>query len=431
MTHVWHPCTQMKDHEVFPPLRIARAEGAHLYDTEGKAYIDGISSWWCKSLGHQHPALKAALIEQAHQFEHVILANTTNDVIEELSETLATLCSSLDKVMYASDGSCAVEIALKMAVHAQALAGRPHKSAFIGISGGYHGETALTLSVSDLGLYSKPYESLLKDTTIIQGVPYVSGMHDPLWEDASSHWPAIEAQLNEHAHQAAALILEPILQGAGGMLIYSADALRRIREWCTANNVWLIADEIMTGFGRTGKMLACEHAGIEPDFLCLSKGLTGGYIPLSAMVTRNDIYQLFYDDYKTGKAFLHSHTHTGNALAANVALAAIRVTKETDLCNTVANQADEVAELIQAIIDQTGKLDNLRYIGGMVAADIKAPAEKRAGFTFSQNARQHGALLRPLGNTLYWLPPLNAPFSVWEELQVITLKALGETTKQR
>lgn len=424
MTHVWHPCTQMKDHETFPPLRITRAEGAYLYDSDSKSYIDGISSWWCKSLGHQHPALKAALIEQASQFEHVILANTTNDVIETLSAKLATLCTNLDKVMYASDGSCAVEIALKMAVHGQALAGRAHKTEFLGISSGYHGETALTLSVSDLGLYSKPYASLMKDTPIIQGIPYVSSIHDPLWKDASSHWPAIEAQLNEHAHKTAALILEPILQGAGGMLIYSADALRRIRAWCTANDVWLIADEIMTGFGRTGKMLACEHAGIRPDFLCLSKGLTGGYIPLSAMVTRDDIYQLFYDDYATGKAFLHSHTHTGNALAARVALAAIQVTEETDLCHVVSKQADQVAQLMQSIIDQTGKLNNLRYIGGMVAADIQAKPGERAGFAFAQKARKHGALLRPLGNTLYWLPPLNAPFSVWEELQAISLKVL-------
>ncbi len=424
-SHVWHPCTQMKDHETYPPLPIARAKGSYLYDPEGRAYIDGTSSWWCKSLGHAHPALVEALKDQADHFEHVMLANTTNSVIESLSDKLSQLCPSLNKVSYASDGSCAVEIALKMAVHGQALAGRPHKTAFMGIAGSYHGETALTMSVSDLGLYKKPYASLMHSYPILQGIPYVKNTDDPLWHDALSHWPGIEAQLEEHGPHVAALILEPILQGAAGMLIYSADALKRIHDWCKKNNVWLIADEIMTGFGRTGKALACEHAGIEPDFLCLSKGLTSGYLPISAMITRDDIYDLFYDDYETGKAFLHSHTHTGNALAARVALATLEVIEESKLYETVQKNAPKAAKLMQDIADESEYLHNVRSIGGMVAADI-IPRENqtRAGFTFAKEARKNGALLRPLGNTLYWLPPLNSPMSLWEELQNITKKSL-------
>ena len=293
---------------------------SHLHLHDGRKIIDAISSWWCKSLGHQHPRLKRALLAQVEKFEHVILANTTNETIVHLTEKLAQLMPSLNKVMYASDGSCAVEMAMKMSLHARQIEGKHQRKLFIALENGYHGETAGALSVSDLGLYRAPYQDMLFDTKLILSLPYVTGAHDPLWSDCESHWEKIENQLKPFAESATAVILEPIMQGAAGMKIYSQDFLKRLRHWTHEHGIHLIADEIMTGIGRTGKMLACEHANIEPDFICLSKGLTSGWLPLSAMLTRSAIYDLFYDDYASGKSFLHSHTHSGNVLAASVAI---------------------------------------------------------------------------------------------------------------
>ncbi len=424
---LWHPCSQMKDYEQFPAIPLSRAEGPYLYTESGHQIIDAVSSWWCKSLGHQHPRLQQALFKQCQQLEHVILANTCNDTIVRLSEALTQLTQTLNKVMYASDGSCAVEIALKMAVHGQALRGKPHKKEFIALSNGYHGETALTLSVSDLGLYKAPYECLMRSVPMIPDIPLVSGRDDPLWHDCADAWQSAEAFLEPLIANCAAIIIEPILQGAGGMQLYSADFLRRLRAYCQAHDVWLIADEIMTGFGRTGKMLACEHAGIEPDMLCLSKGLTSGMLPMSATVVRDDIYHLFYDDYQTGKAFMHSHTHTGNTLAASVALASIDVMREERLCEHVSQQEKAVGDLMQHVATETGMLHNIRHIGAMAAADITPHYNKpRAGYRVLQHAIQKGALLRPLGNTIYWVPPLNMAWPVWENLADITIAALSE-----
>lgn len=404
---LWHPCSQMKDYETFPPLPVKSAKGCYIELEDGRKIIDAISSWWCKSLGHNHPKLKQALIEQAGKFEHIILANTINQNISTLSTRLASLTKTLDKVMYASDGSCAVEIAIKMSVHARQILGETHKTQIISLENSYHGETALALSVSDLGLYRKPYEPLLKQYSFIKNIPYVYSRFDPLWQNCLEHWNDIEEQLNQQAENLTAVIIEPIVQGAGGMRIYSQDFLRRLRKWCAKHDVHLIADEVMTGFGRTGLPLACSHAEIEPDFLCLGKGLTAGWLPMSAVITSTDIYQLFYDDYETGKAFMHSHTHTGNALAAAIANACLDIYEEESVYQLVQSKEQMMYELMNEIAKKTHKLHNIRYIGGIIAADIIGPSNKRLGYQLYQKAVRLGALLRPLGNTIYWLPPLN------------------------
>ncbi len=424
---LWHPCSQMKDYEDFPPLEVTNAHGSHLFLSNGQAIIDAISSWWCKSLGHGHQRLKAALLHQLEKFEHVILANTTNDTIHTLSVLLSQLTQSLSKVMYASDGSCAVEMAMKMSLHAHKLTGQTQRTRFITLENGYHGETSGALSVSDVGLYREPYEALLFDPVIIRGIPYVSGQNDPLWHDCSSVWPSIVSQLQHHAETVTALILEPIVQGAGGMRVYSQDFLSRLRNWCCEHGVHLIADEIMTGLGRTGLPLACQHANIEPDFLCLSKGLTSGWLPLSAVCTSDAIYDLFYDDYETGKAFLHSHTHTGNALAASIAIACIRTLAEENIYQRVQQMETQMATMMNEISDSTGKLTNIRHIGGIVAADLRVDATQRAGYAVYRRAVQLGALLRPLGNTIYWLPPLNTDETTLRKLQTITEQAIKES----
>lgn len=424
---LWHPCSQMKDYEDFPPLEVSRAHGSYLFLNDGRAIIDAISSWWCKSLGHGHQKLKAALLEQIEKFEHVILANTINDTIHELSLLLSQFTHRLSKVMYASDGSCAIEIALKMSLHARKIQGQTKRTRFIALENGYHGETSGALSVSDVGMYRKPYQALLFDPIILNGIPYVSGQSDPLWHDCSSIWPKIESQLQAYTQTATAIILEPIVQGAGGMLIYSQDFLRRLRAWCDAHQVHLIADEILTGLGRTGLPLACQHASIEPDFLCLSKGLTSGWLPLSAMCTSDAIYELFYDDYENHNAFLHSHTHTGNALAASVAVACIKTLAQENIYQQAQVLETQMASMMNEVAENTQKLKNVRHIGGMVAADliVENPAQ-RAGYAVYRKAVELGALLRPLGNTIYWLPPLNTDEATLRKLQRITEQAIQE-----
>lgn len=422
---LWHPCSQMKDYENFEPLVVTGAEGSYIKLHNDKKIIDAISSWWCKSLGHQHPQLKKALFNQIEKFEHVILANTTNTNIVKLSEKLTKLTSTLGKVYYAGDGSSAVEIALKMSLHSRQILGETKKIKFIALENSYHGETTGALSVSDMGIYRNPYRPMLFDTYFISPIPYVTGTEDPLWSNCSDYWNIIEKNLIPYIDITTALIIDPIVQGAGGMKIYSQDFLKRLRIWTKKHNIHLIADEIMTGIGRTGKMLACEHADIEPDFLCLSKGLTSGWLPLSAVLIRDDIYQIFYDNYETGKTFFHSHTYSGNALAASVALAVLKLFED----NQYENQANIIGNIMfkfmQEIADHTHKLKNIRSIGAIVAADlICEDNNRRIGYEIYQKATELGALLRPLGNTIYWLPPLNISMETLYELKVITEKAI-------
>lgn len=431
LAHVWHPCTQMKDHENIPLLEIVSAAGSYLHLKDGRKLIDAVSSWWCKSLGHQHPRIKKAIHAQLEKFEHVILAGTTNTTIVELSEQLATLMPPLDKVLYASDGSCAVEMAMKLSLHAQKIRGNHKRTKFIALANAYHGETAGAMSVSELGIYRDAYQDMLFPVHFIQTIPYVSGIDDPLWMDCSSVWPQVERELTKMSETTAALMVEPLLQGAGGMRVYSQDFLKRVRKWAQENDVYLIADEIMTGFGRCGKMLACEYADIIPDFLCLSKGLTAGTLPISATVTHQHIYNLFYDDYATGNSFLHSHTHSGNALAASVALEVFKIMRDEN----VLVQANAIGKYMQtamhSIAKETKLLTNVRGLGACVAADLVVSDKNvRAGLQVYEQAIQLGALLRPLGNTIYWLPPLTSQLVTIHALHDITLQALQRWSKK-
>lgn len=422
---VWHPCTQMKDHEAFPLVEVVGAKGSYIHLSDGRKLIDAISSWWCKSLGHQHPRIRQAIINQLNQFEHVILAGTTNNFIETFAEKLTQQTKTLNKVFFASDGSSAVEIAIKMSLHARKIMGEEGRKQFLTLENSYHGETIGTLSVSDTGLYQAPYKDLMFSSSVITGVPYVNGRDDPLWFDCTQAWGAIEKQLNPYKKTATAILVEPILQGAGGMRIYSQDFLKKLRAWTKENDVHLIADEIATGFGRTGKMFASQHADIEPDFMCLGKGLTAGFIPMAVTLTTQAIYDLFYDDYHTGKAFLHSHTHSGNALAVAAGLEVLRIYEEENIFEKVNVLGDQMFLAMKSIADATNALTNVRRIGAVVAADLSiANAPPRLGYAVHKKALALGALIRPLGNTLYWFPPLNTDESVIAALESITAQAV-------
>lgn len=425
LRHIWHPCSQMKDYETFKPLEIMGAQGSHFELKDGKKVIDAISSWWCKSLGHQHPRLKKALLAQLEKFEHVILANTTNETIVKLSEKLALLCPSLNKMFFASDGSCAVEIAMKMSLHTRQIQQDTRRHLFLSLENSYHGETTGALSVSDVGIYRDPYAAILFKPAIITSVPYVHSTEDAVWDNCEAQWQHVLQQLTPYAETATAILVEPILQGGGGMKVYSQDFLKRLREWTKIHHIHLIADEIMTGIGRTGRMLACDYANIEPDFICLSKGLTSGWLPLSVVMTRQSIYDIFYDDYSSGKSFLHSHSFSGNALAASVALEVLSIMEEEKICERVMVLGCAMRQQMLRVAKETGKLTNVRGIGAMVAADLicKEP-HRRLGFEVFQQAVGLGAFLRPLANTIYWLPPLNMTMNDLDQLSDITKQAI-------
>ncbi len=320
LQHVWHPCTQMKIFETYPPLIVHRAQGSYLYTDRGPI-IDAISSWWCKSLGHGHPHLLEAISQQMMHFEHVMGADITYPLLITLAERLAEL-SGLQHAFFASDGASAVEIAMKLAIEATQKLGHPERNQFIALQNGYHGETLGALSVSDVGLYKKPYTGYGVTCHFLETIPYVAGEQDPLWHDCSDLWPSIEIALETMKPLACAIILEPIVQGAGGMRCYSADFLRRLAAWASDNDRLIIADEIMTGLGRTGKWLACDHAGIRPQIMCLSKGLTAGTMPLSAVLVDHTLFDLFYDE---GPGFVHSHTYSGHPLAVSAAVATLEI----------------------------------------------------------------------------------------------------------
>ncbi len=419
----WHPCAQMKDYETFKPLVIKSAYDSYIELSNGKKIIDAISSWWCKSLGHNHPLLKKAVLEQIEKFEHVLFAHTTHDTIVQLAQKLTSLSPNLNKVFYAGDGSSAVEIALKMSLHARVLQNQPHRSQFIALKNSYHGETSGALSVSDLTLYKQPYASMLFTPIFIEPA-YVDNLDDPLWNDASAHWLKTEKILEQYANTTTAIIIEPIVQGAAGMKIYSADFLSRLASWAKHHAIHIIADEIMTGLGRTGKMLASEYAHIEADFVCLSKGLTSGWLPFSVVLTNDAIYQLFYDDYDRGKAFLHSHTYSGNALGASLALATLTIIETDNLCARARELQTILYAHMKEIADKTHLLHKVRAIGAIVAADFVWGHNEKFNQLLAQRAVEMGALIRPIGNTLYWLPPLNISLQTLVDLKDITLQTL-------
>lgn len=417
----WHPCSTPKDYRLSPPLMIDTAKGCYLELDTGEKIIDAISSWWCKNLGHSHPKLIAAAKAQLEKFAHVMFGNTTHSAIINLSTRLKNLAPYLDKVFYAGDGSSATETALKMSLHsrnnASAKVARKH---FIALRNGYHGETCGAMSVTDLGIYRSTYEDLLFSTVFIEP-PYVNTINEQNFLATNLTWEIAESQLAPYAKTATAIIFEPIVQGAGGMKFYSPDFLKKLALWAKENDVHLIADEIMTGFGRTGKMLACEHAGIEPDFICLGKGLSSGFLAFSAVLTHNKVYEACYEQ----APFLHSHTYSGNALAVSLALATLKIFEEEKILEQAQNLENNLLHSMTTLAEETGKLKNVRALGGIVAAELMLE-NKNLSLEFQRIAAKHGALIRPIGNTLYWLPPLNTPKSCIDELQSITYATIQE-----
>lgn len=399
---VWHPCTQMKQHERLPPVPIARAEGIWLYDVNGKRYLDAISSWWVNLFGHANRDINAALLDQLGSLEHAMLAGFTHEPVVSLSERLGQL-SGLGHCFYGSDGASATEIALKMSFHYWRNSGSPGKTSFVSLAGGYHGETLGALSVTDVALFRDVYAPLLHNTTQVASPDWRgAGAGETAEAVALRAARALEAHLTEHHAHTAALILEPLVQCAVGMAMHHPAYLREARALCDRFNVHLIADEIAVGFGRSGTFLACEQAGIQPDFLCLSKGITGGYLPLSVVLTRDQIYRAFYHD-DLARGFLHSHSYTGNALACRAALAVLDIFERDDV---IARNRERSAMISRrcAHLAQHVRVRNFRNTGMIWAFEV-ADAKPDFSQRFHRGALDRGLLLRPIGNTIYFMPP--------------------------
>jgi adenosylmethionine-8-amino-7-oxononanoate aminotransferase len=440
---LWHPCTQMREHpETLPLVPIRRGRGVWLEGYDGRTYLDAVSSWWTNLFGHAEPRIAAAIASQATTLEQVILAGFSHEPAIRLAEELLELAprepgrAPLARVFYADNGSAAVEVALKMSFHRRVNRGERQRTRFVALGNGYHGETLGALGVTDIPLYRRVYAPL---------------MLEPLFAPSPDAWLArpdedaeqcalraareLEALFEANAGTLCALILEPLVQCAGGMRMHHPAYLRRARALCDAHGVDLIADEIAVGFGRTGTMFACEQAAIQPDFLCLSKGLTGGFMPLSAVLTTTAVYEEFLDDSRE-RAFLHSHSYTGNPLACAAALASLGIFASDAVLERNRATATRMAALAAPLAEHP-LVGEVRHTGMILALELvadrrtRAPLDprRRAGLHAYRHALAHGVLLRPLGDVLYWMPPYCIDAAEFEHLARVTSSAIEEAAR--
>jgi adenosylmethionine-8-amino-7-oxononanoate aminotransferase len=402
---VWHPCTQMKRHETLPLVPIMRGEGAWLYDFDGKRYLDAVSSWWVNLFGHCNPRINAAVADQLGKLEHVMLAGFTHEPAVQLSERLSQLApAGLGHCFFASDGASAIEIALKMSAHYWRNEGKPGKNGFISLQNSYHGETLGALSVTDVALFREAYGALLK---------HHATLPSPDWRQAAQGESApdfalrcaeqLEAHLQQHHARLAAFIVEPLVQGAAGMAMYHPVYLQRARALCDRYEVHLIADEIAVGMGRTGTMFACEQAeGVCPDFLCLSKGISGGYLPLSLVMSTDNIYRAFYAD-EVARGFLHSHSYSGNPLACRAALATLDIFAQDGVLDANRSKAARFNRTARPLAEHP-KVRHFRNAGMIWAFEVDSPHGDFAQRCFTLGLERE-LLLRPMDKTVYFMPP--------------------------
>ena len=421
---IWHPCTQMKDHETLPLIPIRSGKGVYLYDFEGNSYIDAVSSWWVNLFGHSNVHINTRIKKQLDTLEHVLLAGFTHEPAVELAHKLVNITpTELKKVFYVDNGSSAIEAALKMSYHYHLNSGK-RKPLFLSLSNSYHGETIGALSVGDVSLYKETYEQLL-----------ISNMQVPVPKDqskasANKALEVLASVLEERSEEIAAFIIEPLIQGAGGMHMYHPLYLTGARELTKKYNVHLIADEIMTGFGRTGKMFAFDHTDVSPDFMTLSKGLTGGYLPLSVVMTTDDVYSAFYCDYNEHKAFLHSHSYTGNPLACAAALATLEIFEQNDVLAENEKKAVYIKKRLQSFLSLSN-VKEVRQQGMVAAIELQGyDAGERIGLRLYEYALTQGVLLRPLGHIIYFMPPYIITYDEIDRMMEVAYEGILKLEKK-
>jgi adenosylmethionine---8-amino-7-oxononanoate aminotransferase len=433
--HLWFPFTNSEDIGAYPPLVIQCGEGLFVYDTAGKAYLDAIGSWWVSILGHNHPRISAAVKAQLDKIEHVLMAGCIAEPTARLTELLASIAPpGLTRVFYSDDGSTAVEIALKMALQYWALRGE-NRTEFVSFSGGYHGDTLGAMSVGGISSYHALFHERFKKHHFADG-PYC--YRCPAGKDKATCkaecMDSLDTLLSSLNGGVAACIFEPMVQAAAGMRVYPAKALKRIFELCKKHGVLTIADEVAMGFGRTGKLFACEHANAVPDIMCVAKGLTGGYLPMAATLTSEEIYGRFCGDFASGREFQHGHTFTGNALAAAAAFETLSIIKEQGIPGSLSGKMSFFQKKLEEFYD-FDIVGDVRSIGMVGAIELvgdrqskeRLPPAQRTAFFIARKALEYGLLIRPLGDVLYFIPA----YSITEE-QITSMfqmarKAIEET----
>lgn len=416
LKHIWHPCSQMKDYEKLPPIVIDHAKGMYLYDIHGKKYMDIISSWWCNLFGHCNERINTALKNQVDNLEHVIFANFSHKPGIELCELLyEVLPKGLNKFLFTDNGSSAIEAAIKLSFQYHYQVGQVQRKIFMSLSDAYHGETVGALSVSGMDLYAEIFKPLLFDIVRVDAPDCYRCKYGKCRESCNAEcFESAEKAFEQYGNVTSGFIIEPIVQGAAGMRMYSPVYLKKLRKICDKFNVHLIDDEIAMGYGRTGKMFGCDHADISPDIMCVSKGLTGGYLPMALCISTDEIYNAFYDDYNKGKAFMHSHTYSGNALACSVAVEILKILKEEKIIENSQDKRQYFKHLVYNTFKDYKYADDIRSQGLINAIELvedkntKKPfdSKKRIGYQVYKKALEKGLLLRPIGDILYFNPPL-------------------------
>ncbi len=415
--YIWHPFTQMKDWAAGEPLIIDSADGLYLKDIDGNVYMDGVSSLWVNVHGHRHPAIDAALKNQIDKLSHSTLLGLSNTPATELARRLIGIApKGFKKVFYSDNGSTAVEIAIKMAYQYWQNTGHKKKTNLVHLNNSYHGDTLGSVSVGGIDLFHKVYHKLIFKTIGLKG-------HG--WEAVDN----LEKLLKARANSIAALVVEPLVQGAAGMLVWPDGALKKMRDLTRKYNVFLIVDEVATGFGRTGKMFACEHEGVSPDFLCLAKGITGGYLPLAATLTTQKVYDGFLFDYKEQKTFFHGHTYTGNSLACAAALANLDIFQKERTLAKLAPKIKFLGEKLKMLYNLRSVAD-VRQKGFMVGIELKGSLEDRIGAKVCERVRKYGVILRPLGNVIVLMPPLSISVEELDYLLMASYRAIEDYEKQ-
>jgi adenosylmethionine---8-amino-7-oxononanoate aminotransferase len=411
-SYLWHPFTQQRGWAREEPLIVDRAEGTDLIDVDGKRYIDGVSSLWCNVHGHAHPRIDAALSDQLGKVAHSTMLGLSHRPAIELARRLVELAPpGLTRVFYSDSGSTATEIALKMAFQYWRQRGQDRRR-FVALEMAYHGDTIGAVSVGGVNLFHSLYEPLLFDVDRV--APGDAG--------------ALDRALGQHRDEVAAVIMEPLVQGAAGMLMHPPGYLRAVRDLCDRHGVLLILDEVATGFGRTGRMFACEHEGVAPDLMCLAKGITGGYLPLAATLASEEIYEGFLGEHEEFRTFFHGHTYTGNPLACAAGLASLDVFREERTLERLQRKSELLAELLEPVAAHPS-VKEVRRCGFMVGIELaEHPLPVRVGHRVTLEARRRGAIVRPLGDVVVLMPPLSITAAELTRLVEITLDAIDAAT---
>ncbi|MBR8701783.1 MULTISPECIES: adenosylmethionine--8-amino-7-oxononanoate transaminase [unclassified Fusobacterium] len=440
MDYIFHPCSQMKDYEKLPPIVIKKAEGIYLEDEFGKKYMDCVSSWWVNLFGHCNKRINSAIKEQIDKVEHVLFVNFSHEAaIELVQELIKVVPAGIEKFLFADNGSSSIEMALKLSFQYHQQSGKPEKKRFISLKNAYHGETVGALGVGDIDIFTNTYRDLIKEGLKADGPDCYRCPYGKNFDNCSAQcFEKMEKLIRDNHKEISAVIIEPMVQGAAGMKMYSPEYIKKLRKLTHEYDIHLIADEIAMGFGRTGKMFAMEHSGTSPDIMCMSKGLTAGYYPMAIVGITQKIYDAFYADYMEGKSFLHSHSYSGNPIGCRIALEVLRIFRDENILKLIEEKGKYLNKRAKEVFKGKEYIGEFRQLGMIGAIELVQnnkkedfPAGERAGYEIYKIALKKGALLCPLGNTIYFMPPYIITYDEIDKMLEICRDSIEEYMKSR